>query len=91
MYIMKQELGLLSAAVFVSSAVLLLGASIGGNFALAQDMQQMGERMMGGNMSNMSGGMMGDNMSGGMMGDNMSGGMMGDDMSGGMMGDNMMK
>jgi len=82
---MKKELVLLSTAVFVSSAVLVLGAPIGGNFALAQDMQQMGERIMGGNMSNMTGGgMMGDNMTGGgMMGDNMTGG--------GMMGDNMMK
>jgi len=79
---MKKELALLSTAVFVSSAVLVLGASIVGNFALAQDMQQMGERMMGDNMT--GGGMMGDNMTGGgMMGDNMTGG--------GMMGDNMMK
>lgn len=60
---MKKELALLSTAMFVSSAVLPLGASIGGNLALAQDMQQTGERMMGRNMSNMTGGgMMRDNL-----------------------------
>ena len=69
MHTMKKELVFSSATLFVSSA-LILGALMGGNFASAQDMQQMGERMMGGNMT--GGGMMGGNMTGGgMMGGNM--------------------
>ena len=66
---MIKELVFSSATLVVSSA-LILGSLMGGNFASAQDMQQMGERMMGDNMT--GGGMMGDNMTGGgMMGDNM--------------------
>jgi hypothetical protein len=39
---MKKELVFSSATSFVSSA-LILGVLMGGNFASAQDMQQMGE------------------------------------------------